>query len=87
MRIFLLVPAVLLSGCLATTPKFPDAPATLTEVCPKLQTIDKTDSVSIVDLTKTTTNNYTTYHECAAKVEGWIEWHKSQKSIWDNVNK
>lgn len=81
--------AFLLTACSTTVPvsmKFPDTPDILLEKCPPLKTIDG-DNVSIVDLTKITTLNYTAYYECAVKVESWIEWHKDQKKIFDKVTK
>lgn len=82
--------ALLLTGCSTTVPvtmKFPDAPAVLMEKCPPLQTIDKTEGVSIIDLTKNVTINYTTYYECGIKVENWIEWYNDQKKIFNKVSK
>jgi hypothetical protein len=88
MKKLLLLP-LLLAGC-TTVPvavKFPDAPAVLMEKCPPLQIIEKEDSVSIIDITKNVTINYTTYHECGIKVETWIEWYKDQKKIFENIKK
>ncbi len=82
--------ALLLTGCSTTVPvtmKFPDAPTVLMEKCPPLQTIDKTEGVSIIDLTKNVTINYTTYYECGIKVENWIEWYNDQKKIFNKVSK
>ncbi len=88
MKKLLLLP-LLLAGC-TTVPvamKFPDAPAVLMEKCPPLQTIEKQEGVSIIDITKNVTNNYTTYHECGIKVENWIEWYNDQKKIFNKVSK
>ena len=79
--------AVLLEGCSTTVPivaKFPDVPKELTTSCPKLKTIVGED-ISIVDMTKTVTENYTTYYECATVVDGWIEWYNGQKRIFDSI--
>jgi hypothetical protein len=78
-----------LSACSTTAPvvaKFPDVPSVLMEKCPPLQTIEKQDSVSIIDITKNVTVNYTSYYECGIKVENWIEWYKDQKKIFDKVS-
>jgi hypothetical protein len=79
----------LLSGCatpVPLTPRFPEAPATLLEGCPKkLETIEG-DNVTIVDFTKSVVKNYGTYHECAAKYDSWIEWYQTQKKLWDESN-
>ena len=85
----LLLITLLISGC-STVPvamKFPEAPTALMEKCPPLQTIDKADDVSIIDVTKNVTVNYTSYYECGIKVENWIEWYNDQKKIFDKVSK
>ena len=89
MKYLILLP-LLLAGCSTTVPvamKFPDAPPVLMEKCPPLQTIEKQEDVSIIDITKNVTVNYTTYYECGVKVENWIEWYKDQKKIFDKVSK
>ena len=42
--------------------------------------------VTIVDFTKSVVKNYSTYHECAAKYDGWIEWYQIQKKLWNESN-
>lgn len=87
MKKLLLLP-LLLAGC-TTVPvavKFPEAPTVLMEKCPPLKTIDQ-DEVSIIDITKNVTVNYTTYHECGIKVETWIEWYNDQKKIFEKIKK
>lgn len=76
-----------LTACSTTVPvvmKFPDTPKALMEKCPPLKVITE-ETVSIVDLTKITTTNYTSYHECAVKVDTWIEWYRTQKKIFEEV--
>jgi|LauGreDrversion4_2_1035121.scaffolds.fasta_scaffold3528161_1 uncharacterized protein YcfL len=90
MKYLLLFPLLILAGCSTTVPvtiKFPEAPQVLLEKCPPLQTIDKQENVSIIDITKNVTANYTTYYECGVKVENWIEWYNDQKKIFDNIGK
>lgn len=85
---FLLVP-ILLVGCGTTAPvtvKFPEAPSVLLEKCPPLKTIEK-DDVSIIDITKNVTVNYTSYYECGIKVENWIEWYNDQKKIFEKIKR
>ena len=75
-----------LSAC-ATVPvttDFPAAPDVLMVKCPELKTITG-DRVTIVDFTRTVTQNYTTYYECAAQTEAWQEWYTRQKQIWEEV--
>lgn len=76
------------AGCSTTVPvtvKFPDVPEILKEKCPQLKTIEG-DNVSIIDITKTTTLNYTTYYECSTKIDSWIEWYNDQKKIFNKVS-
>jgi hypothetical protein len=87
MRILLLGLISLLAACSTAVPltqSFPDAPAMLKEKCPELKTIAG-DRVTIVDFTRTVTQNYTTYYECAARTEAWQEWYTRQKQIWEEV--
>lgn len=89
MKLVSLLPLLLLVGC-TTVPvatKFPEVPKELTEKCPTLKTIDKEEEVSIIDITKSVTLNYTSYYECGIKVESWIEWYNDQKKIFDKAVK
>lgn len=75
-----------LSAC-TTVPvaaEFPQAPELLMAKCPELKTIVG-EKVTIVDFTRTVTENYTTYYECAARAEAWQEWYTQQKQIWEEV--
>jgi len=87
MKLYLILLTALLTGCSTTVPvvaKFPEAPQSLKENCATLKKIEG-EQVSIVDLHKTVIDNYTTYHECVIKVEGWNEWHKKQKEIFESI--
>jgi hypothetical protein len=80
---------MLLAGCTATVPvkqTFPPAPEALKAACSDLEIIDK-PTVLLSELITVITRNYTKYHECAAQVEAWNEWYKSQKQVVDSVNK
>lgn len=85
-KLLFLVPVLLLSGCLTTTPvkrNFPEVPKELMEACPDLKLVEQTDKLS--DVLKVVTDNYSQYHECRIKVDTWIEWYKTQKQIFDSV--
>ena len=85
-RLFLLLPALLLTGCLTTTPvkrNFPEVPAELMEACPDLKQTKETEKLS--EVLKVVTENYSQYHECRIKVDTWVEWYKTQKQIFDSV--
>jgi len=43
------------------------------------------DDAKLSDVATTVTINYSTYYECAVKVDGWIEWYEVQKRIFESV--
>ena len=63
--------------------KFPEAPAVMMEKCPELKLLE--DNAKLSDVAKTVTINYTTYYECALRVESWIGWYQAQKVIFESV--
>jgi hypothetical protein len=90
-RLFILVVfivlAFLITGCSTAVPvtqSFPSVPVMLMEKCPELKTIAG-EKISIVDFTKTVSENYTTYHQCAGRTDAWIDWYNRQKKIWDDT--
>ena len=75
-----------ITGCSTAVPvvaKFPDAPRMGLGTCPQLQTVP--DDVKLSGLTSTVTTNYSTYYECAVKVDQWNEWYGIQKRIFEGV--
>jgi len=83
-KYFLLV--LILTGCSTTVPvtaKFPDVPERLLVKCPQLEKLENEAKLS--DISKTVTNNYTTYYECAVKHDAFVEWYNIQKNIFDKV--
>jgi hypothetical protein len=87
MKLYSLILISLVTGCSTTVPvvaKFPEAPASLTTTCSELKKIEG-DAVSIVDLHQVVVENYTQYHECAVKIEGWNEWYAQQKKIFEEL--
>lgn len=89
-KLFFLVIFIILAfsmtGCttVPVTAKFPNAPTLILEKCPLLKTIEG-ESVNIIDFTKTVTQNYTTYYECAEKNNAWVEWYQVQKKIFEEI--
>jgi hypothetical protein len=84
MKYLLLV--LILTGCSTTVPvtaKFPDVPERLLVKCPQLEKLE--NEVKLSDISKTVTNNYTTYYECAVKHDAFVEWYKIQKNIFESV--
>lgn len=87
MKLVTLSLVLLLSGCSVLVPvkrTFPEAPEELKKQCKELQTIQGT-SVAITDMLKTIVENYRMYYECSNKVDGWNDWYKDQKEIFDSV--
>ena len=87
MKIVLLGIVSLLAACSTAVPltqSFPVAPDMLMEKCPELKTIAG-EKVTIVDFTKTVSENYTTYYQCAGKNDAWIDWYNQQKKIWEQL--
>ena len=85
MRLFIM-PLLLLTGCATSVPvkmSFPEAPTVLMEKCPELKVLSEDAKLS--DVAKTIAINYTTYYECALKVESWIGWYQAQKVIYESV--
>ena len=77
---------MLLSSCttVPVTMKFPEPPKEMLENCPNLQPVpSKTSKLS--DLLETVSNNYSTYYECKAKFDGWVEWYNDNKKIYEDV--
>lgn len=89
MKVILLASLLVLSGCMTTVPvkqPFPDAVPALIKRCEELKKVEAGKN-SITDVLKVVVENYTLYHECSLKVDGWNEWYTEQKAIWEKVNK
>jgi hypothetical protein len=86
-HLLLLIPALLLTGCLETAPvkrNFPEIPVELQKACPELQEATK-DTKEFSKLLDVVVVNYTTYYECRVKIDAWLQWHQEQKKIFDEV--
>jgi hypothetical protein len=87
MKALILSLAIVLAGCSTTVPvarKFPEAPEVLKQKCESLKLIEG-DKVAITEMLKVIVHNYSLYHECATKVEGWQDWYEAQKKIFNEV--
>ena len=85
-RLTIILIPLLLSACLATpvARKFPAIPEDLKTACPDLAQMDPaTDRLS--EVINTVTVNYSTYHECKIRVDAWMEWYKTQQTIFEEV--
>ena len=92
MKLLALLPVLLLAACSTTvvpvTRKFPELPPVLREECAeliKLEKADKNTPFSIIDLLGTNVENYRRGVECKIKHSATVEWHDTQKEIFNKV--
>lgn len=90
-KLFYLLPALLLTGCLGITKdpvpvkmQWPDVPKELLESCPDLKLVDQ-KTTKLSDVIDVVVDNYKQYHECKLKIDKWIEWYQAQKDIMDKL--
>ena len=86
-KLILLLPIVLLTGCLVTAPvvpKWPEVPKELLETCPDLKTLEP-DNTKLSTIIETVTDNYQQYYNCKDSVDSWIMWYKGQQDIWKTL--
>jgi len=84
--VIILLVIIVLTGCTSVpiNRKFPEAPSKIVmEGCPNLEKIK--DDAKLSDVAKTVTTNYSTYYECAVKVDTWVEWYQIQKNIFESI--
>ena len=85
MKVLLLT--VLLTGCATVVPvtqTWPEPPGQLsTQPCSPLQKLP--DAPKLSDVNKTVANNYTSYYECATKLEAWQDWYSQQQLIFKGL--
>jgi hypothetical protein len=84
-KLLLLIPALLLTGCLGTAPvkrNFPAVPPEIAVACPELAEAAK-ETTELSKLLDVVVVNYSTYYECRVKVDAWLQWYKDQKKIFD----
>ncbi len=77
--------ALLLTGCSTLVPvkaKFPELPSELAVECPNLEKLPA-DTKKLSDVVSNVSENYSTYYECQARKEAWVEWYKAQKQIYE----
>jgi hypothetical protein len=86
MKYLICVLLIIISGCSTVVPvtaKFPEAPTKLQVKCPQLEKLK--DESKLSEVSKTITMNYSTYYECAVKVDSWIEWYQVNKIIFEGI--
>jgi hypothetical protein len=81
--LFLMVAA----GCstpVPVVPPWPNTPDDLKVTCPDLKTVDES-TTKLSDVISTVTANYQQYYDCKGKVDDWIEWYNTQKSLQSKI--
>jgi pectin methylesterase-like acyl-CoA thioesterase len=78
--------AVTLTACVSVPVQrsFPKVPAELMASCPPLQVMDP-ETTRLSDVVQSVVANYGQYQACDGKVDTWIEWYNTQKTIFDSV--
>jgi hypothetical protein len=78
-----------LSACATVVPvtaRFPAPPGqSYLQACPNLQKLSDTPQLS--DVSRTINTNYSTYYECAVKLDTWIRWYTEQQTIFESAGK
>lgn len=86
-RVGIMLFTLLLVGCSTTVPVKPEFPGAIPKLmveCPELQLVPPgTEKLS--ETIAVVAKNYGQYHECRAKINGWIEWYNDQKKIYEQV--
>jgi hypothetical protein len=87
--VLLLFVLAMCSGCATSVPvvaKFPGPPGqSYLQACPNLQKLSDTPQLS--DVSRTINTNYSTYYECAVKLDTWIRWYGEQQIIFKSTGK
>lgn len=87
MNKILIISLLILSGCTTAVPvtvKFPEVPSVLLEPAPLLKPLD-TNKQQLSDILENANGNYGTYYEIREKLNGWQDWYKAQKEIYDKI--
>jgi hypothetical protein len=86
-KLLVLIPFILLTGCLEDVPVkpvWPDIPDSLKTSCPDLKQVDP-NTAKMSDVIDVVVDNYSQYYECQVKVDAWLEWYQAQKKIYEDV--
>jgi hypothetical protein len=89
MKILAVIMAPLvLTGCFTTaTPvkrSFPEAPAYLMQPADELRPLDK-NTQDLDALIINANENYASYRELDIRLQGWQQWYREQKQIFESV--
>jgi hypothetical protein len=91
MRAMIILFCLLFSGCSLfqkqPVPMVPDFPQPYsTEKCKQLMTIEG-DQVPMTDVLKVIVENYKLYYYCSDMVDGWNDWYKQQRDVYEKLGK
>ena len=83
----MLAPLVL-TGCFSTTApvkrSFPEAPVYLMQPADELRVLDK-NTQDLDALIINANENYASYRELDIRLQGWQQWYREQKQIFESV--
>ena len=87
--VLMLMVVIALSACSTVVPvttRFPAPPGqAYLQACPNLQKLK--DQPQLSDVSRTINTNYSTYYECAVKLDTWIRWYTEQQIIFESAGK
>jgi hypothetical protein len=86
-RLLIVFSLLTLTACstpVPVKPKFPGVPQELVTSCPDLGMIDP-NTTKLSDVVYAVADNYANYQECKIKVDGWLDWYKTQRSIYEGI--
>ena len=63
---------------------WPEAPTSLMEPVSNLDPLPE-DKKSLTDLIQNANENYGKYYQLKEKYDGWQDWYKSQKQIYESI--
>lgn len=89
MKLLTISVALLLSACSTVVPvkqKWPEVPAEVATPCPNLKKLPE-DTEKLSEVINNVAGNYSEYHKCQIRQEGWLEWYKVQKKLFEEINK
>lgn len=83
MKLIAITFVLLLAGCTTVVPvkqHWPEPPGLQSQkTCPQLKKLP--EGVTLSEVSKIVSDNYTEYYKCLVKLEAWQEWYKKQEMI------
>ncbi len=84
MKAIAIIMIMMLSGCVVpVTQKFPKAPDSLLAPTTELIIVPHGSTPTVI--VETVNENYSIYHETAARLRAWQTWYTDQKKIFEKI--